>query len=125
MCGVLLGDGLGIAFHEGGHLVANWLLGSEPYLRGIQGGGIPFFAVTHSDSLPARHEFIVSSAHMGSVRRSRMDTDQQSTPPEGAGTDKERYPGVSCGHVNAVRDSQLWEDGASRARHLRYGPRMG
>lgn len=74
MCGVLLGDGLGIAFHEGGHLVANWLLGSEPYLRGIQGGGIPFFAVTHSDSLPARHEFIVSSAHMGSVRRSRMDT---------------------------------------------------
>ena len=62
MCEVLLGDGLGLATHEGGHLVANWLLESEPYLRRVQGGRIPFFAVTHFDSLPARHEFIVSSA---------------------------------------------------------------
>ena len=62
MCGVLLGVGLGPATHEGGHLVANWLLEFEPYLTRVQGGRIPFFAVTHSDSLPARHEFIVSSA---------------------------------------------------------------
>ena len=48
-CGVLAGAGLGFAAHEGGHLVANWMFGTDVYLKKVEGGGVPFFAITHRD----------------------------------------------------------------------------
>ncbi len=61
-CGVLAGAGLGLAAHEGGHLVANWMLGTDVYVKKVEGGGVPFFAIAHRDELSRRREFIVSSA---------------------------------------------------------------
>ena len=33
VCGVLAGAGLGFAAHESGHLVANWALGTDVYVK--------------------------------------------------------------------------------------------
>ena len=62
VCGVLAGAGLGFAAHESGHLVANWMLGTDVYVKKVEGGGVPFFAIAHRDELSRRREFTVSSA---------------------------------------------------------------
>ena len=62
LCRGLLGIGLGLGIHEAGHLVANVAFQSDPYLKGIRGGGLPFFAVAHRRELSDRRESIVSSA---------------------------------------------------------------
>ena len=62
LCPGLLGIGLGLGLHEAGHLVANVAFQSAPYLKGVRGAGLPFFAVAHRRQLSARQESIVSSA---------------------------------------------------------------
>jgi hypothetical protein len=62
VCGVLTGAGLGFAAHESGHLVANWALGTDVYVKKVEGLRVPFFAIAHRDTLSRRQEFIVSSA---------------------------------------------------------------
>ena len=42
VCGVLAGAGLGFAAHESGHLVANWALGTDVYVKKVVGLGVPF-----------------------------------------------------------------------------------
>lgn len=62
VCRVLLGAGLGWGIHEGGHLLANWVFRSDVYVKKVDGGGIPFFAIAHRGVLPAWQEQVVSSA---------------------------------------------------------------
>ena len=62
LCPGLLGIGLGLGIHEAGHLVANVAFQSDPYLKGVRGAGLPFFAVAHRRQLSARRKSIVSSA---------------------------------------------------------------
>ena len=41
LCRGLLGIGLGLGIHEAGHLVANVAFRSDPYIKGVRGGGLP------------------------------------------------------------------------------------
>lgn len=65
-CRFWLGVGIGFGIHEGGHLVSNWALGVSPYLKAVRGGGVPFFAISHAETLTPKQEFIVSSAGLWS-----------------------------------------------------------
>jgi hypothetical protein len=56
------GGGLGLVAHEAGHLVADLAFGVPPQVRGVDFGGIPFFAVSHPGGLPPRQEFTIASA---------------------------------------------------------------
>ncbi len=58
----LAGGALGLAMHEGGHLVFDGLFDAQPRLEGIRFGPFPFFAITHSTSVTPRREFTISSA---------------------------------------------------------------
>ena len=61
VCRVLIGAGLGLGIHEGGHLLANWAFRSDVYVKKVHGGGIPFFAIAHRGVLPEWQEQVVSS----------------------------------------------------------------
>lgn len=56
------GGALGLAAHEGGHLLLDVLFDADPGLRRVDFHGIPFFAITHRDDLPPVQEFAISSA---------------------------------------------------------------
>ena len=58
---VLVGGALGLGLHESGHLVFDEAFGADPGMRRVSFGGIPFFAITHSEVSPVR-EFTISSA---------------------------------------------------------------
>lgn len=58
----LAGAATGLLAHETGHVLAGAALGAHPGLKGIETGGIPFFAVTHDGDLPPREEWTISSA---------------------------------------------------------------
>jgi hypothetical protein len=58
----LAGGALGLAAHEGGHLLFNGLFDANPRLKKVSFHGIPFFAITHDAGLPPRREFIIDSA---------------------------------------------------------------
>jgi hypothetical protein len=58
----LAGGALGLAAHEGGHVVADLACGVSPRVKGVSFSGIPFFAVTHPAGQPPRKEFVISSA---------------------------------------------------------------
>ena len=58
----LAGGVLGLAAHEGGHLLANLALGEKPGVRKVDFHGIPFFAITHRSGIPRHREFVISSA---------------------------------------------------------------
>jgi hypothetical protein len=58
----LAGAGLGLAIHEGGHLVFDALFAASPRIEGIRFGPFPFFAITHRADLSPRREFAISSA---------------------------------------------------------------
>jgi hypothetical protein len=77
----LAGGALGLAAHEGGHLVFDVVFDAGPRLKRVDFHGIPFFAITHRANLPRRKEFVISSAgfwvqHAGSewilTRRPRL-----------------------------------------------------
>jgi hypothetical protein len=59
---VLLGGGAGFVLHETGHLIANWAFEQKVVVRKIEFKGIPFFALTHTQQLSPRREYIISSA---------------------------------------------------------------
>jgi hypothetical protein len=58
----LTGGGIGLGLHEAGHVIANLAFGEKPGLQKVDFHGIPFFAITHRSGLPAREEFVISSA---------------------------------------------------------------
>jgi hypothetical protein len=58
----LAGAGVGLAAHEGGHLLFDFLFDADPGIRGVDFHGIPFFAITHRDGMSPVREFTISSA---------------------------------------------------------------
>lgn len=58
----LAGGALGLAAHEGGHLLFNVAFDADPSLTRVDFHGIPFFAISHRADLPRRQEFVISSA---------------------------------------------------------------
>jgi hypothetical protein len=58
----LTGGAIGLGLHEAGHVIANLAFGEKPGLQKVDFHGIPFFAITHRSGLPAREEFVISSA---------------------------------------------------------------
>ncbi|MBI3401314.1 MAG: hypothetical protein HY048_07810 [Acidobacteria bacterium] len=58
----LAGGALGLAMHEGGHLVFDAAFDAQPRLTGVHFGPFPFFAITHDASVSPRREFTISSA---------------------------------------------------------------
>lgn len=75
------GGAIGLAAHEGGHLLLDVAFDADPRLRRVDFHGIPFFAITHRDNLPPGREFAIASAgfwvqHAGSewllTRRPRL-----------------------------------------------------
>lgn len=75
------GGAIGLAAHEGGHLLFDVAFDADPGLSRVDFHGIPFFAITHRDGLTPGREFTISSAgfwvqHAGSewllTRRPRL-----------------------------------------------------
>ena len=56
------GAAIGLAAHEGGHLLFAVLFDADPGLAKVDFHGIPFFALTHRSGLSAAREFTISSA---------------------------------------------------------------
>jgi len=56
------GAAVGLAAHEGGHLVFDGLFDAHPGIKKVSFHGIPFVAVTHDAGLSKRREFIIDSA---------------------------------------------------------------
>jgi len=58
----LTGAALGLALHEGGHLMFDAAFDARPRIAGVKFGPFPFFAITHRGDLAPRREFTISSA---------------------------------------------------------------
>ena len=58
----LAGGALGLAAHEGGHLLLDVLFDADPGLRRVEFHGLPFFAITHRSGLPPAQELAISAA---------------------------------------------------------------
>jgi hypothetical protein len=58
----LAGGLLGLAAHEGGHLLFDGVFGVEPIVKRVHFGPIPFLAISHRAGLPPRQEFAIASA---------------------------------------------------------------
>src|SRR5262245_54418473 len=58
----LAGGALGLAMHEGGHLIFDAIFDASPRLKGVHFGPFPFFAITHRSDMSPRREFTISSA---------------------------------------------------------------
>ena len=58
---VLAGGAIGLAAHEGGHLLFDGIFGANPGIKKVSFHGIPFFAITH-DPVSPRKEFVIDSA---------------------------------------------------------------
>src|SRR6266850_722235 len=58
----LAGGALGLAMHEGGHLIFDAIFDAKPRVTGVRFGPFPFFAISHRSDLSPRREFTVSSA---------------------------------------------------------------
>jgi hypothetical protein len=56
------GAAAGLGAHEAGHLLFGAILDADPSIKGVDFGGIPFFALTHRPDLSPRREFTVSAA---------------------------------------------------------------
>ena len=56
------GGAIGLAAHEGGHLLFDVIFDADPGIRGVDFHGIPFFAITHRSDLSPAREFVISSA---------------------------------------------------------------
>jgi hypothetical protein len=60
--GFLGGIVVGLAAHEGGHLLLDVVFDADPGIKRVDFHGIPFFAITHRSNLSHRQEFAISSA---------------------------------------------------------------
>lgn len=58
----LTGAALGLAMHEGGHLLFDTVFDASPRIKGVQFGPVPFFAIAHRGDLSPRRELTISSA---------------------------------------------------------------
>ena len=58
----LAGGLVGLAAHEGGHLIFDAIFDAEPHISRVQFGPFPFFAISHRTDLSPRREFTISSA---------------------------------------------------------------
>jgi hypothetical protein len=58
----LAGGALGLAMHEGGHLLFDAVFDAQPHIDPVHLGPFPFFAIAHRGDLSPRREFTVSSA---------------------------------------------------------------
>jgi hypothetical protein len=58
----LAGAAIGLGAHEAGHLLFDGLFNADPGLKKVSFHGIPFFAITHEDTLSHRKEFVIDSA---------------------------------------------------------------
>ena len=58
----LAGAAIGFGAHEAGHLLFDSIFTTNPSVRGVSFHGIPFFAITHDNTLPPRQEFVIDSA---------------------------------------------------------------
>jgi hypothetical protein len=58
----LTGAALGLAVHEGGHVLFDTVFDASPQIKGVRFGPVPFFAITHRAGLSPRREFTISSA---------------------------------------------------------------
>jgi hypothetical protein len=58
----LAGGALGLAIHEGGHLIFDAVFDADPTIKGVTFGPFPFFAITHRSDVSPRREFAISSA---------------------------------------------------------------
>ncbi len=56
------GGAVGLAAHEGGHLLFDGIFKANPGIKKVSFHGIPFFAITHDPGLSPRKEFIIDSA---------------------------------------------------------------
>ena len=56
------GMATGFAVHESGHLLFDVVFDASPEINRVSFIGIPFFAISHKNGLPARQEFTISSA---------------------------------------------------------------
>lgn len=56
------GAAVGLGLHEGSHLLANRAYGVDVDVERVQFAGVPFFALSHPAGLPARQEYVISSA---------------------------------------------------------------
>lgn len=60
--GFLAGAAVGLAAHEGGHLLFDVAFDADPGLKKVDFYGIPFFAITHRADVSRRQELAISSA---------------------------------------------------------------
>ena len=60
--GFLVGAAVGLAAHEGGHLLFDGLFRADPGIKRVSFHGLPFFAITHKSGLSPRREFVIDSA---------------------------------------------------------------
>ncbi len=58
----LAGGAIGLAAHEGGHLLFDGIFDANPGIKKVSFHGIPFFAITHDSGLPPAQEFVIDSA---------------------------------------------------------------
>ena len=58
----LAGAASGFVIHEGSHLILDLAFDTEPRLKGVSFGPIPFFAVTHRSDTPSQEEAFISGA---------------------------------------------------------------
>lgn len=57
-----MGAFVGFAGHETGHVIANYAVGSDPYLKSVNYGPIPFFTIEPGRPLTNREHYITASA---------------------------------------------------------------
>ena len=55
------GGAIGLAMHEGGHLLMASIFGADPGVKRVSFGPVPFFAISHDDVTPPR-EYAISAA---------------------------------------------------------------
>jgi hypothetical protein len=60
--GFLAGAAVGLAAHEGGHLLFDGLFRADPGIKRVSFHGVPFFAITHKSGLSPRRQFVIDSA---------------------------------------------------------------
>ena len=58
----LAGGAVGLAAHESGHLLFDAIFDAHASVKPVDFHGIPFFAITHDNGLPARKEFVIDAA---------------------------------------------------------------
>jgi len=53
---------VGLVLHESGHYLMDVALGTDPYLKRVDGAGIPFFAVSYRKDVTPRQEYAIAAA---------------------------------------------------------------